>query len=400
MTVQNIAKTFGAACLAVALGCGPSLADEPILVGLDADFSGPLREVSIAVQQGAEAAVHQINATGGVQGRPIQLIVTDHRSNPRRARDNFDDGHAAGIVAMVSGAQSTGALSQLEAAQAAGIPLISAFPGSTKITQNGMEPNPAFRVSARDSETNAFLVRTALEEGRGRIALLIENSRWGASNDAGAHRAVDASDRGEIVATGWFALGGEDFETALNEVLAARPDTILLFGKPPQGVGLLEALAGQPADARPKALMHWGVAQGEAFGQAAAGIEGVDYGVFQTFSFASPHDAQQAAGLLGVTCRLHEICDADDARTPSPMAQGYDTVQLIALGMREVEGGSAPTLFDALQALPDHRGLIRSYGPAFTPDRREALDQQDFLLVRYAKGGVPVPVNQLNKAAR
>ena len=400
MTVRRISNTFWAACLASTLGIGASGAEEPILIGLDGDFSGPLREVSIAVRQGAEAAVHEINAAGGVNGRPLQIVVTDHRSNPRRARDNFDDGLSAGIVAMVSAAQSTGALSQLEAARDSGIPLISAFPGSTKITKNGMDPNPAFRVSARDSETNAFLVGAALKEGSGRIALLIENSAWGASNDAGAQRAVEDSEAGEIVATGWFALGGEDFDSALATVLAARPDTILLFGKPSQGIGLLQALAKQPADQRPKALMHWGVAQGEAFGRAAAAVEGVNYGVFQTFSFVVPHDAQQAAGLLAVTCRLHNICQSDDALTPSPLAQGYDTIQLVALGMRQVSAGAADTLFEALQALPDHKGLIRKYEPAFTADRREALDPADFKLVRYAKGGVPIPIDRVIKAER
>lgn len=375
-------------------------AEETILVGLDGDFDGPLREVSIAVRQGAEAAVHQINAAGGINGLSIEIVVTNHRSNPRRARDNFDDGMADGIVAMVSAAQSTGALAQLEAAHAAGIPLISAFPGSTKITSNELEPNPAFRVSARDSETNAFLVATALNREGKRIALLIENSRWGASNDAGARRAIEASDGGELVATGWFALGGDGFENALASVFSANPDTILLFGKPPQGIGLLEALSKQPLENRPKVLMHWGVAQGEAFGRAAAMVEGVDYGVFQTFSFDYPYDAVQAAELLEVTCDLHQICSFDDALTPSPLAQGYDTMHLVALGLRQVADGHAETLFEAMQRLPNHEGLIRSYAPAFTSDRREALERSDFMLVRYESGGIPVPVNSSAKAAR
>jgi branched-chain amino acid transport system substrate-binding protein len=393
-------KSLPAACIALLASATSSSAGEPIVIGLDADFSGPLREVSIAVRQGAEAAIDQINTAGGVEGRPLELIVSDHRSNPRRARDNFEDGLNAGIVALIAGAQSTGALANLEAAQSAGIPLVSAFPGSTKITQNDLDPNPAFRISAADSQTNAFLVSEALKEGNGRIGLLIENSAWGSSNEAGANQAVGASESGEIVATGWFALGGEDFSVAIKTVLDAQPDTILLFGKPAQGIGLLQTLADIPDADRPKVLMHWGVAQGEAFGRAAAEVSGVDYGVFQTFSFRAPHDHYQANELLKITCRLHDICDADAALTPSPLAQGFDTLQLLALALRQTNEENGPSLVEALQNLPEHEGLIRHYNPAFTAERREALDQSNFMLVRYERGGVPVPIDWVVKAEK
>ena len=53
--------------------------EHEIAIGLDADFSGPARLGAIALQQGAEIAISQINAAGGVLGQQLKLVVTDHR---------------------------------------------------------------------------------------------------------------------------------------------------------------------------------------------------------------------------------------------------------------------------------------------------------------------------------
>ena len=41
--------------------------------------------------------------------------------------------------------------------------------------------------------------------------------------------------------------------------------------------------------------------------------------------------------------------------------------------------------------LPTYRGLIKTYQPAFTPARHEALGEQDLLMARYRADGVLVP---------
>ncbi len=46
----------------------------------------------------------------------------------------------------------------------------------------------------------------------------------------------------------------------------------------------------------------------------------------------------------------------------------------------------------ALETLGPHRGLVRSYEPAFTPKRHDALDVDDFGLFRFSEGGAIVPM--------
>ena len=51
--------------------------EEPIKIGLDDPFTGTYAELGINEQIGCQLAVQQINAKGGILGRPIQLISED-----------------------------------------------------------------------------------------------------------------------------------------------------------------------------------------------------------------------------------------------------------------------------------------------------------------------------------
>jgi branched-chain amino acid transport system substrate-binding protein len=46
---------------------------------------------------------------------------------------------------------------------------------------------------------------------------------------------------------------------------------------------------------------------------------------------------------------------------------------------------------DALEKVPTHRGLVKTYSPPFTPARHEALSARELLIARYRADGVLVP---------
>lgn len=68
----------------------------PIKVGLVAVMSGPLAEIGESHKRGAELAVQQINADGGIDGRKIELVVKDEKGDPntsvQMARELLSDG--------------------------------------------------------------------------------------------------------------------------------------------------------------------------------------------------------------------------------------------------------------------------------------------------------------------
>jgi branched-chain amino acid transport system substrate-binding protein len=58
-------------------------AAEPLKIGMVASLTGPLAESGLYQSQGAKLAAEEVNKTGGVLGRPIELIIEDDQTtNP------------------------------------------------------------------------------------------------------------------------------------------------------------------------------------------------------------------------------------------------------------------------------------------------------------------------------
>ncbi len=86
-------------CLALlSSGCS-SLA--PIRIGFAAELSGKQNELAINLRDGVQLAVDDINASGGIKGRPVELLIEDDLGTPEGAKAAENKLIDAGVVAIV-----------------------------------------------------------------------------------------------------------------------------------------------------------------------------------------------------------------------------------------------------------------------------------------------------------
>ena len=78
------------ASLAFAAAVAPAMAADPIRIGVPVGLSGANSVVAPSVVQSAELAVEEINAKGGVLGRPLAIDVADDASGAAGAQKAFD----------------------------------------------------------------------------------------------------------------------------------------------------------------------------------------------------------------------------------------------------------------------------------------------------------------------
>src|SRR3954464_2682250 len=71
-----------ASVFAIVLSAASAHAADPIRVGVVTPLSGTYAPIGKQVRWGAELAVKEINAAGGVKGRPFELIFEDEEANP------------------------------------------------------------------------------------------------------------------------------------------------------------------------------------------------------------------------------------------------------------------------------------------------------------------------------
>ena len=89
MAINRRQALAGSAATVAALATGvfrPAIAaSEPIRIGYLPALTGPSSSTGIGINRGTELAVKEINAAGGINGRPIELIVRDTQSDPTKA---------------------------------------------------------------------------------------------------------------------------------------------------------------------------------------------------------------------------------------------------------------------------------------------------------------------------
>ena len=90
MKNQKIAATLAAA--AFVLGAAPlafaqtqGVTKTEIVIGTQLDLSGPLVAYSKQLKNGMEMRVEEINASGGINGRKLKLIIEDNGYDPKKA---------------------------------------------------------------------------------------------------------------------------------------------------------------------------------------------------------------------------------------------------------------------------------------------------------------------------
>jgi branched-chain amino acid transport system substrate-binding protein len=99
------ATKFRLAALAAALGCGGALAD-PVKIAVIETLSGPQAASGLMYRAAARYAVQRINAEGGWNGEPVQLVEYDNQGGPTGAADKLKAAIADGVHVVVQGASS------------------------------------------------------------------------------------------------------------------------------------------------------------------------------------------------------------------------------------------------------------------------------------------------------
>lgn len=108
----------------LALWLGLSLiaqAADPITLGLNYPRTGSYKEEGLAQMRGALLAIEELNAKGGLLGRPLRLSSHDSASRPEKAVRNVDKLADAGAAMLFGGASSAVAIAAGKRARERGL---------------------------------------------------------------------------------------------------------------------------------------------------------------------------------------------------------------------------------------------------------------------------------------
>lgn len=138
--VVLLLATLGASVVADVANAQGSAAGPPIVVGVPIPLSGDLRSFGIMMKNSFEMAKESINESGGINGRPLQVIYGDDQGRPAEGVKVVTEMVSRSkAVMLVGGYSSSVTHATARAAQKLDIPFLICTASADKITEESLD---------------------------------------------------------------------------------------------------------------------------------------------------------------------------------------------------------------------------------------------------------------------
>lgn len=364
-----------AVTLNMAIFAGAQATEPPIKVGLVAALSGQSAKSGEALTRGLTMAINEVNASGGVLGRPLELVRRDDESNPSKgilaARELVQ---REKVAVLFGGLDTPVSLAIVPLVNQMKVPFMGIWAAGTKITENGAADNFVFRVSAVDELVDEALVKYGVDKGMKKPGMILINNPWGESNEAGFKRALEK--RG-MANAGVERIQDSDLDVVpqLTRLKNAGADTLLLVGNVSPSAQVVKSLDRMGWDV--PVVSHWGPAGGR-FGELA-GPNASRVHFIQTYVFTEQNSAKGDALLAALKTAYPQIKSLADVTPAVGIANAYDALHLTALAIEKAGSTDGKAVRDGFYAINEYDGLIKHYKQPFTPSKHDALGPDDYL---------------------
>jgi len=357
-------------------------AKEPYKIGAVFAVTGGASFLGDPEKKTAEMIVEQINAKGGVNGHPLELIVMDTETNPTKATLAVKKLMTQENVLAVVGPSASGiTFAVMPLAEKHQTPLVSCA-ASYKIVHNSDTGKPypwVFKTPQSDTmavEANYTYLKS---KGWTKIAIMSVTSGFGASGRSELIRLAPEYGM-EIVADEKYGPKDTDMTVQLTKIKSLNPQAIINWSVGPVQVTVVR---------------NW----------KDLGMQSIKF--FQSHGFGSPKNIELAAGaaegvylpagsvltpnLLSSDHVQHEITNnylkTYNEKYNEPLStfggHAWDSISLVAKAL-ETAGNDKAKIRDALENI---QGFVGQHGVFnFSADDHNGLDKSAFNMLVVKNG--------------
>ncbi len=285
------------------LGCpgltpnAPAADAKPIKIGAIFSVTGPASNLGAPEEKTARMLVDKINASGGVNGRRLELVLKDSATSPEKAVSFAKQLIEEEKVLAIVGPSTSGETMQIKAlCEENKMLLISC--AAAEVIVNPLAKY-VFKVAPKDSQAVVWIFRTMKDKGITKIALLSSNDGFGM---AGKKQVEDLAK-------------SEGLEILVNEV----------YDK--QATDLTDILTKVKGAAGVQAVLNWSIVPAQALVAKNMKQLGLEVPLFQSHGFANRKYAEQAGiaaeGTLFPASRIVVADELPDSHAQKRVVTAY-----------------------------------------------------------------------------
>jgi branched-chain amino acid transport system substrate-binding protein len=226
--------------ISVALG-GTAMAQ--VKMGVLGPITGPNAAFGAQLKNGAEQAVADINAAGGIMGQKIELQVGDDVSDPKQGVSVANKFAGDGVKFVVGAFNSGVTMPSSESFQENGILQITPASTNPKVTERGMWN--IFRTCGRDDQQGSVAAAYILKHFKGKkIAIVHDKTTYGKGLADETKKAMNKGGLKEVLYEG-VNTGEKDFSALVTKIKQTGADLVYWGGLHTEGGAIVRQMRDQ-----------------------------------------------------------------------------------------------------------------------------------------------------------
>ncbi len=204
----------------------PAMAEEVIKIGGIGVLSGDYALYGMAVKEGVDLCIKQVNEAGGLNGKKVEIIWEDTQGEAANAISAYYKvTEQDGVVAVIGGVLSGESKALAEVSAEDGVPQIT--PSATAYDVTTGRPN-VFRTCFLDPFQAKAVAQYMANEGVKKVAVLYDNATEYSAGLYNSFKEKCAELGVDIVAAESAAYGDKDYKTQLTTIQNAAPEAVFL----------------------------------------------------------------------------------------------------------------------------------------------------------------------------
>lgn len=316
----------------------------PFRIGLAAPYTGQYANYGSSHRAGADIAIEEINAAGGVNGGQASYETGDDLGDPREAvlvAQKFIDDRS---IVFVDGHMFSGAtIAAGSRYEEAGLPMITPSATNPDISDLG---DFIWRICMTDAFQGAGLaIYTVQDLGMSRVAILLDDSDYGVGLANAYEQGINDAG-GEVVGREQYTAGDTDFRPQLTKIRQANPDLLFLSGYFPEGSKV--AQQAKELGITAQMLGSDGYASDELIQLGGQAVQGMLISTFFDYSSQDP----------AVQTFVEAFRAKNNGANPDWFAaSSYDVIKLVAEAAKQAGSNEREAINDALGELGTYQGI-------------------------------------------
>ncbi len=234
MMIRQLHSAFLASLFVLSLPAAEALAEngvfpDKIVFGQVAALEGPAQALGQGMREGILAAFGEVNRTGGINGRKLELKSLDDGYEPEKTIEPTKKLiNEEKVFALVGAVGTPTSKAAQPIATEAKVPFIGPFTGAEFLRN----PYNRYVVNVRGSyyqETEAWVEHLTKDLGVSKIAILYQDDVFGLAGLEGVKIAL-AKRNMSLVASGSFKRNTTAVKSALLDIMKAEPQAVVTVG--------------------------------------------------------------------------------------------------------------------------------------------------------------------------